>query len=115
VNDVLRYLDAAMYPDRAPYDDFGKLLFAPLSEKKTPKVRQGLGWALVEEDRSWLVTASAATCGFSCCSMFSPSKRKAVIVLSNHVDIGGVTDLVRAWTSKRNTVQGATQLLYDAI
>ena len=115
VNDMLLFMDAAMFPDRAPYPHFGKYLFAPVDEDKPLKVRQGLGWGLVEEDNAWLIMASGATYGFSCSSMFSPAKRKAVIVLSNHVDIAGLRDLMRAWIRKSSTIQGATQLLYDAL
>jgi D-alanyl-D-alanine-carboxypeptidase/D-alanyl-D-alanine-endopeptidase len=115
VHDMLCYLDAAMYPDRAPYQGFGQYLFSPTEDKKPRKVRQGLGWALIEEDRGWLVIANGATHGFSCCAVFSPTKRKSVVVLSNHVDIGGIRDLLYAWLRKNSTAQGATQLLYDGL
>lgn len=115
VHDMLLYMDAAMLADSAPYPHFGKYLFAPFDADKPLRVQQGLGWGLVEEDNSWLVMASGATYGFSCTSMLHPAKRKAVIVLSNHVDIAGFGDLLRAWIRKSSTIQGATQLLYDAL
>lgn len=113
--DLLHYIDAALYAERAPYDNFGKYLFEPDPERKPPKIRQGLGWALLEEDRGWLVVASGTTSGFSCTAMFSPAKRKGVVVLSNHVDIGGFADLVRTRLRKSAGLQGATQLFYDAL
>ncbi len=114
-HDMLRYIDAALYEEQAPYSGFGKYLLAPADDDKPPKVQQGLAWALFDEDPGWLVLASGATSGFSCSVMFSPSRRKGLVVLSNHLDIGGFGDLIKARLWKNSTVQGATQLLYDTI
>lgn len=115
VHDMLLYLDSAMYPDRVPYENFGQHLFTPTAEEKPVRIRQGLGWGLYEEDRGWIVLADGATAGFSCSAIFSPVKRKAVVVLANHIDIGGFRELLRAWMRKNGTVHGATQLLFDAV